>query len=203
MKGKLVPIAFLMIFLCVQVEAKSPSEARTQEGISLAARLGIASVAERIFSDFNPSSFNYDEPLASVYGDYAGKIGTCGNISASLDLNFSGRCAFSVDLGVTVLWKEMSDGITRKPAGYSRTGVALHLLPQLRFYYLKRPVVRLYGDVGLGMTKYFGEDFRNRIAVDAQFSPFGIELGKKFFGFAELGIGTTYSGLRGGVGYKF
>ena len=197
MKRTIILIAILATFPWMQALAE------TQDGFTLATRLSIASVPENVFYEFNPDNFNYNEPLASIYGDYACKVGTCGNITGSLDMIFSGRCALSVDLGVTILWKEMYDGITRKPGGYSKTGAALHLLPQFRFFYLKRPLIRLYGNIGLGMTTYFGEDFRNRIDVAGQFSPFGIELGRKFFGFAEFGIGTTYSGIRGGIGYKF
>lgn len=79
-----------------------------------------------------------------------------------------------------------------------------------------RSPVRLYGKLGFGAVKYFGFDRRNFDSVDGdvefydnsftpgiQFAPFGIELGRKIFGFAEIGVGTLYRGISAGLGYKF
>ena len=36
-----------------------------------------------------------------------------------------------------------------------------------------------------------------------QLNPVGIEIGRKVFGFCELGIGFMYTGAMAGVGFRF
>lgn len=79
------------------------------------------------------------------------------------------------------------------------------LLPMARFTFLNRPMVRLYGAAGLGLTykndtRYGSTD--NSLEGVLQLTLFGVSVGKKLFGSAELGLGPL--GLVNvGFGYRF
>lgn len=153
--------------------------------------------------------------LSDIYADYNGITRSSGALCLGADYAFARWFALSVDLSATIVWHNVYNGVSGQKTG-SKTGVALCLLPQGKLIYLNRPMVRLYGKFGIGVVKYFGFDRRNRESADDgieyldnsftpgfQWTPFGIEVGRKVFGFAETGIGTLYTGISAGVGYKF
>ena len=86
-----------------------------------------------------------------------------------------------------------------------------YLMPIVRFNYLNRPLVRLYSQIGVGVS-YVSHSFRkdnvktvNYIekGLSAQVTLFGVSVGKQLFGFAEL-LGTGVQGsFIVGIGYKF
>jgi len=189
----------ILIFLL----ALSPSLmlSAQENKVVLVPRLSIATVTDNNVNAFkNYSYYSYDYPLAYVYGDYYSSTMTAGNITASLDIILSKRCAVSVDLGYTPMWRDAYDGITNQYL-YTQRGGALNVLCMFKLFYMVRPVVRLYGDIGVGIAQYFSND--NSLEFAGQLVPFGIEVGKKCFGFVEFGVGSSYMGARGGVGYRF
>lgn len=192
---KYVLISVLALFLWIQAPA--------QNAVRLAARLGYSGIPSNSPNGFGSLQYNSDEPLASIYKDFHKGVRSSGCATASLDVIITRRIAITVDLGTAFFWKDMCDGITRQPNGIRNVGASISFLPQFRFYYLVRPVIRLYGNAGFGITQYIGKDFNSSFEPAAQLSPFGIELGRKFFGFAEMGIGTALAGIRGGIGYAF
>lgn len=74
----------------------------------------------------------------------------------------------------------------------------LNIMEMAQFTFLNKDDVRLYAAAGLGLTLFDGT-----IIPDAQLTFFGVSLGKKVFGFAELGSGTEYLLVHGGIGYRF
>ena len=85
-----------------------------------------------------------------------------------------------------------------------------YLMPMLRFNYLNRPAIRLYSQVGVGIS-YMNEReyFKDKLyttsgwGTSAQITLIGISVGKKLFGFAEV-LGTGVQGsVVVGIGYKF
>ena len=59
-------------------------------------------------------------------------------------------------------------------------------------------------ELGVGAGYYSGFDnMEENVRFDVQFTPLGIEYGRKLFGFAEAGLGTAFSWVRGGIGYRF
>ena len=181
-------------------------------------RFGAGTVSDVSVDNFiYYSTFRYGNPsLAGCYGDYHGLTMTAGSWSIGADYRIARWFAVSADIGVDFLWHDIYDGVSGARKG-SRTGVSLTVMPQARFYYLNRPAVRLYGYLGVGAVKYFGYDglkgsWRDDYGVHfedgtfeaaAQFAPIGVEVGRRWFGFAELGYGTLFSGVRAGVGYRF
>lgn len=83
---------------------------------------------------------------------------------------------------------------------------------QMRFDYLQREWVRLYGKAAAGISfvsnesyssMYNGDNYSSSFPMfSAQLSPIGIEVGKQFGGYLDAGIGTK--GLfELGLYYKF
>ena len=83
-----------------------------------------------------------------------------------------------------------------------------YLTPMLtaRFSWLNRKLVRLYSSVGAGLAvSLMDVSYREypETYLSLQVTPVGISVGKKLFGFFELGVGTIYVGGCFGLGYRF
>lgn len=144
--------------------------------------------------------------LSQVYRDYNGPVKTTGTFIGSVDFIFSSGLALSIDGGLGFFWKDIYDGVSGMKK-QRETGAALYLMPKFKGYYMRRPLVRLYGSIGLGASKFINFDKLDddeTVAFQTQIVPIGIEVGeKRLFGFMELGFGTVYTGANVGIGYKF
>lgn len=87
----------------------------------------------------------------------------------------------------------------------------LSLMAMVRFTWLRRPAVRLYSQVGIGMglclrhKRLFGDRWSsgNEAIFAGQMTYLGIQAGRKVYGYAELvGFGTQ-GAIVVGVGYRF
>lgn len=154
--------------------------------------------------------------LADIYGDYRGPVQTTGTFTADMGILFKKWLGMDICLGACPFWMETFNGVTGARTG-KKSGVAIYLMPKIRFTFLNREAVRLYANLGVGVGKYFGFDelqysyatsygrryVDNSFKPEIQFVPFGIEFGRKVFGFCEVGVGTMYMGISAGIGYKF
>lgn len=181
-----------------------------RDGPQIIGHLGLSGVpvaAGKYFTRSSYSDMTYGS-MASIYGDYYGAISTAGTLIAGVDFKLNRVVAVTVDLGVNVMWRSSFSGVSQQKTG-TDTGVAVYLLPMAKLYYIDRNFFRMYGTAGLGVGIYFGyptnsyDTFRDRMKCEVQFVPIGIEFGRKFFGFAELGAGTIFVGAHAGIGYKF
>ena len=77
------------------------------------------------------------------------------------------------------------------------TGTASSITINTRFTYLNSKWVRLYSSLGIGAAYVGG------FAPTFEVVPFGLTVGRKFFFFAEGGIGMEYWGANAGIGYRF
>lgn len=190
--------------------------------VSLTPRIGIAGapiVAGDLFATGSISGnsgyyYNTYPMLERYYSPISGPVKTCGVITAGLDINLKRWFAMSADLSVTPLWMDTYDYCTGTVLS-KKTGVGTSFLIKTKFIFFNRQMVRMYANVGLGAVYYSGfdkfkwYDASQRRYVDEslrfqiQTSPFGIEVGKKIFGFCEFGIGTLYMGIQAGIGYNF
>ena len=88
---------------------------------------------------------------------------------------------------------------------YNHRETQIAILPAVRFSYLNKKYVTLYSGVSTGFLLNFEcEDGNTDIYFHPTFqlTAFGVSVGRKFFGFTELGIG--YKGfIHGGIGYRF
>ncbi len=85
-------------------------------------------------------------------------------------------------------------------------------LPGAKFTYLNKGIFHMYSSVAAGMAVNFGKRVENGeqvplptkgVKFSAQVVPIGIALGKKHYGFLDLGAGTEYFCFRAGYGYNF
>lgn len=81
----------------------------------------------------------------------------------------------------------------------------LGIMPEFRYNYLVHETFRLYCTAELGILcdlNNVEKDVKN-VFVNFELTPFGLEVGKKVFFFAEGGVGLSYFGSRIGVGCRF
>lgn len=139
--------------------------------------------------------YSGNEYYTGVYSlDYAYRF----NRTISFGASFNYAC-------VTTKYHNLSDD---SHAG----GINQHymsVMPMLRAYWLNSKYVCLYSALGLGVTvERSVEKIGNHsyVSVDTlfagQFTPLGLSVGKRLYGFAEFGVGTQ-GVIIGGIGYKF
>ena len=139
--------------------------------------------------------------LATYYGTKYGAVYTCGVLNAGVDVRLLKWLAVSADINCTPVWCDVKDRNGNKTG--REHGASLTLLPAAKFYYLRRPVISLYGSVGAGFGCVFNSPER-KMCFECQFVPFGFELGRnKWFWYAEIGFGSAYCGGLTGIGYRF
>jgi len=87
--------------------------------------------------------------------------------------------------------------------GYSYyNSTKISVAPSLRFSYFNRPIVNIYSAASVGWGMSINENDKSNLNVFFQVTFFGVSIGKKFFGGAEVGIG--YKGLFcANFGYRF
>ena len=79
------------------------------------------------------------------------------------------------------------------------------IAPSVRFTYLNRKYVTLYSGLGISMTWNFNQDedgMKTWSYVSGQLTLVGVSVGKKWYGFAELGYGDKGI-ITAGFGYRF
>ena len=76
------------------------------------------------------------------------------------------------------------------------------LAASVKFVYLNREWVRLYSEVSSGMGVTVSEKM---VELNLVFNtvPFGVSVGKRFSGFAQIELGNVLCGMSIGVSYKF
>ena len=78
----------------------------------------------------------------------------------------------------------------------------ISVAPSIRFSYFNKPLVNLYSAASVGWGMSINEKDKQNLNLFFQVTFFGVSIGKKFFGGAEVGIG--YKGLFcANLGYRF
>ena len=60
----------------------------------------------------------------------------------------------------------------------------------------------MYSSIGLGIAMTY-DPRPDEILPIFQMAPLGISVGKRLYGFGEIGLGAEYIGGRVGIGYRF
>lgn len=154
--------------------------------------------------DFAP---HYPSSLEDIYRDYRGPAYMTGIISAEFDFNFKRWFALTLGLGFNGIYQNTYDPVTDRKTGQN-SGVSVTFLPEARFNWVNRRLVRMYSAVGLGLSvgSLYERDYGRSdtmIYPVFQITPVGISVGRGVYGFAELGVGTQYIGGAAGVGIRF
>ena len=140
--------------------------------------------------------------LNRIYRDYEMPMRTTGGISAEIAWLYKDWFTFAVTMSGNFTWQPNADAVTHQKTN-TDTSLFIYIVPQARFNWVRRDLVKMYSSVGLGLMAGYDlyKDFGALPAV--QLSPIGIEVGRKVFGFCELGIGMLYTGAMAGVGFRF
>ena len=162
---------------------------------------GFPALDDLNFSGYNDYVVSYYTPISDVFSDYDGPVYMTGNIMAEMNFHIERWFTLSVGLAADGMWKSFYDVHTEEKTGTSR-GASVTILPQARFNWLNRDVVRMYSSVGLGVTAGRFDD-SSGVFRATQLVPVGITVGRRLFGFAEIGYGTLFIGGMFGVGYRF
>lgn len=148
--------------------------------------------------DIEPS---YNHSFADLYKGHSGPVYMTGAIAVEYTYHFKKWCSFGGIFSYNGIYADNYDRLTSEKLGRD-CGEYLLLMPYVRFNYFSRPYVKLYSSVGLGAG--YGS-FRNEqeLTLACQMALFGVSVGRKVFGFCELGVGFMYNGCMVGVGYRF
>lgn len=145
----------------------------------------------------------YDDIISpsTLYSSYSGKVYMTGVISAEFSYYFKRWFSLAVSLNYNGVFGSTFSGMDDSVLSRDN-GAVVTLYPQARFSYLTREYVRLYSAVGLGVGY---ATFRSRSELYPCFhlTPIGISVGRKVFGFCELGTGMLFMGVMGGIGVRF
>lgn len=154
----------------------------------------------RDFVKVDPVMMN---PLNSHYRDYAGPMWSTGTLSGEFAINFRKWFSLAFDVAANATWRNYWNPVTDLKSK-TISGFYIHVVPQARFYWLNRDNVRMYSSIGLGFMAGDALDWDEfLIYPSAQINPLGIEVGRKVFGFCEIGAGTMFTGGMAGIGYRF
>ena len=105
-------------------------------------------------------------------------------------LSYGGTAVF----GASTRWRKNS--ITGEKID-NLSYYCLSIMPTVRFDWFYREKVQLYSTISVGVITDFDE-----VYPWGDLTLFGCSFGRKFFGFAELGLGMA-GWLRAGIGYRF
>ncbi|MBR5833215.1 MAG: hypothetical protein IKY48_01380 [Bacteroidales bacterium] len=141
------------------------------------------------------------EMLDYIFSDYDGPTYITGNIVAEINFIKKKRWTFSLAFAADGLWKNKYDNVTGQKTGRV-SGYSATVMPQVRFNWINREVMKLYSSVGLGLSVgSFAENSETWGCF--QLGLLGIQVGRRFFVFGEAGCGMLYMGGKFGVGYRF
>lgn len=132
--------------------------------------------------------------------------------SLSYTYNFTKLLALQANVFYESAWIKYTKINGNVPAGTIRD-TYITTMAAFKVNWFNRPWVRMYSSVGLG-TSYnitSNDDIdrpgsavpQSDILVACQLTPFGLTVGKAFYGIFEIGFGHFYSGISVGAGYRF
>lgn len=162
--------------------------------------------------DFIPGKMysHYYSSVAARYRDAEtyNKERVTNTWTLSYTYNFTRVFSLAASVSYEGAWNEY---YSRKDDSKVSMAECHYLTPMLtaRFSWLNRKLVRLYSSVGTGLAvsltdvRYRGGLEYPETYFSLQVTPVGISVGKKLFGFFELGVGTIYVGGCFGLGYRF
>ena len=140
--------------------------------------------------------------LQDIYQAYEKPMYTTGGISAEIAWLHKKWLTLGVTLSGNFTWQGKMDPVTDERIKTS-TSLIFQVVPQARFNWVSRDLVKMYSSIGIGALIGYDLDKCFDILPTFQVTPIGIEVGRKVFGFCEGGIGMMYFGGMVGVGYRF
>jgi hypothetical protein len=149
---------------------------------------------------YNDGMYMSSNPLEYIFDDYDGPTYVTGNIIAEINFIKKKRWVFSLAFAANGIWKNRYDNLTEQKTGRV-SGFSATVMPQVRFNWINRDILKLYSSLGLGLTIGSFDD-RSESWGSFQLGLLGIQVGRRFFVFGEAGCGMLYMGGKAGVGYR-
>jgi hypothetical protein len=150
---------------------------------------------------YNDGMYMSSKPLEYIFDDYDGPTYVTGNIIAEINFIKKRRWVFSLAFAANGIWKNTYDNLTEQKTGRV-SGFSATVMPQVRFNWINRDILKLYSSLGLGLTIGSFDD-RSESWGSFQLGLLGIQVGRRFFVFGEAGCGMLYMGGKAGIGYRF
>lgn len=145
---------------------------------------------------------------------YRSATHTTGTFHLAYTYRVAKWCAVGGMVSYVGFFDKTYDRVTNECVGFHDTHY-FNLMPMARFSWFNRPCVTMYSGVSAGVAVAYDHNYLEAIdmyaALDdvginiglaAQATLFGVQAGRKWYGFAEVGIGTR-SFLTAGFGYHF
>lgn len=156
---------------------------------------------ENNLSLYNDGMSMYDNPLSYIFSDYDGPTYVTGNIIAEFAFLKKKRWVISAAVAANGIWKDCFDSATDGKVGRI-SGCSVTVMPFVRFNWIDRDYLKLYSSAGFGLTVGSFDEVTESYGT-FQLGLLGIQVGRRFFVFAEAGAGSLYMGGKCGVGYRF
>ena len=166
-------------------------------------------------------AFGYNYPASSDYFLFPGiyessryyeREYVSGVWSLGYTCNFTKILAVQANLFYEAGWTDRFSRETNARTGGNFDSY-LSAMASFKVYWYNRPAVRMYSWAGLGLSfnsrrsgpaEAGGTEERVHTILPAfQLTPFGVQFGRKLFGFSEVGIGHYFCGISIGLGYRF
>ncbi len=133
----------------------------------------------------------------------------------SINVNYGRQITPLINVGACLSYSQVAESrlliATQEKIGYDLFA-STSLMPTIRFDWHRGDVVRCYSKVGCGVSWYLSKEIyddapdlslrESQFGLSFDVVPIGITAGRKFFGLAELSIGTIGL-IKFGGGYRF
>lgn len=163
---------------------------------------GIPAFYDGLLWGFQREVGPYGSPrMDAVFADYKGPLYTAGLYNLEFNIIRKKWLVSSFSLGTTSFWRPTFSVLDGRRKG-AKVHSVLSLMHTWRFTYVNRPVFRMYSSIGLGIVMTY-DPRPDEILPIFQLAPLGISVGKRIYGFGEIGLGAEYIGGRAGIGYRF
>lgn len=176
-------------------------------------RLGVGFFPMTYGTWLNGGYYDYYEPSFDDGGDHYSTEGD--SPTCAINFSYSYRLERWLEVGVLFSYNGLYNDVYLHRNGKqytvgSKNVTDISLMPMVRFSWYRSRNVRLYSAIGLGVTlstsRYETDKSNERdlnYGFAGQFTVFGLSVGRKLFGFAELGSFSSAGVVAFGIGYRF
>ena len=201
MKRLILILTVLAFSVTLCAQSSEVLQAFNKRGDRDEIRMGWSFFPAFFLSGFDsPYYYGRGYTLGDAYHDIVSEPHSTGVFSVEYSHFFKNWISVCADFGYTPLWNYKANAFGVKLP--SDNGFMFHVLPKVRFTYLRADLVSLYSDIGLGVALGSSD---GKVTFDALFHTtlLGVTVGKRVYGFAESNLSMKNIGFTIGAGYRF
>lgn len=201
MKRLILILTVLAFSVSLRAQNGETAQGYNKRGDRDEVRVGWSISPAYFLSEFyGPHYFSIGYTLGDAYRDIVSEAHSAGVFSVEYSHFFKNWISVCADFGYTPLWNYKTNAFGVKLP--SDKGFMFHVLPKVRFSYLRANLVSLYSDIGLGLA--IGSS-AGKVEFNALFHTtlLGVTVGKRVYGFAESNLSMKNIGFTVGAGYRF